>query len=136
MGNPPELMDPKWYTPEAQTDPQMKEEFEARFKAFCMQHTKLELFALGQETGNICVPDCAVEDVFSDPHFAATEFFVEIEHPMTGKLKYPGRTSTMEKTPWAIGRPAPLLGQHNAEVYAELGYSREDQIKLMEYGVI
>jgi len=43
----------------------------------------------------------------------------------------------MGQTPWAIRSPAPLLGQHNEEVYGEcLGYGREDLVKMREMGVI
>jgi crotonobetainyl-CoA:carnitine CoA-transferase CaiB-like acyl-CoA transferase len=38
--------------------------------------------------------------------------------------------------PWEIRRPAPLLGQHNEEVYSSLGYSKEDLVKLREGEVI
>ena len=136
MGNPPELTDPRWYTPEAQTDPEMKEEFEALFLAWCMDHTKQEIFELGQKFGNICSPMNTIDEVFQEPHFNSRGFFAEVEHPMTGTLKYPGRPFIMGETPWAMRRPAPLLGQHNADVYSSLGYTGEDLVKLRETGVI
>ena len=136
MGNPAELMDPKFYTPEAQRDPEIREEFEAYFIGFCLEHTKQELFEMGQAAGNICAPLYTIDEVFADPQNKDRGMFVEVEHPMTGKLKYPGRPFVMGETPWQLRRPAPLLGQHNDEVYSELGYSKNDQVKLMETGVI
>jgi crotonobetainyl-CoA:carnitine CoA-transferase CaiB-like acyl-CoA transferase len=39
--------------------------------------------------------------------------------------------------PWLIRRPAPLMGQHNEEIYCgKLGYSKEDLVKLKETGCI
>jgi crotonobetainyl-CoA:carnitine CoA-transferase CaiB-like acyl-CoA transferase len=35
-----------------------------------------------------------------------------------------------------VRRPAPLLGEHNEEIYGELGYTKEDLIKLREWGII
>ena len=136
MGNPPELMDPKWYTPQAPGDAKLKEEFEAYFLAFTLQHTKAELFEMGQGAGNICAPLYTVDEVYEDPHFNNRGFFTEVDHPMTGPLKYPGRPFVMEKTPWQVRRPAPLLGQHNSEVYSELGYSKEDLVIMRQGGII
>ncbi len=136
LGNPPELMDPKFYTPHAQEDPELKDEYDAHFLAWCMEHTKLEIFQLGQKFKNICSPMYTIDEVFNDPQVKYREFMVEIAHPVTGKLTYPGRPFLMSETPWAIRRPAPMLGQHNVEVYSELGYSKEDLVKLRETGVI
>ena len=47
-----------------------------------------------------------------------------------------GRSVVMGESPYILRFPAPLLGQHNEEVYGELGYSREDLAKLSESGVI
>ncbi|MDO8749624.1 MAG: CoA transferase [Dehalococcoidia bacterium] len=136
LGNPQELMDPRWYVVEAQTDPLLKEEFEAIFLGFLLQHTKAELFEMGQRAGNICAPVYTIEEVCQDPQFNGRGFFVEVEHPVTGKTKLPGRPFVMEKTPWQLRRPAPMLGQHNQEVYSELGYTQQDLVKLRETGVI
>ena len=61
---------------------------------------------------------------------------MDIEHPATGKLKCPGAPFRTNEMPWRVRRPAPLLGQHNKEVYGELGYSRKDLVRLKETGVI
>jgi crotonobetainyl-CoA:carnitine CoA-transferase CaiB-like acyl-CoA transferase len=60
----------------------------------------------------------------------------EVEQPGAGKvrmLSFPGRASG---TPPRIERPAPLLGQHTAEVLAELGLSGEEVDRLAAAGVI
>ncbi|MDO8750195.1 MAG: CoA transferase [Dehalococcoidia bacterium] len=136
MGNPPELLDPKWYTPQAPGDPALKEEFEAYFMEFTLQHTKRELFKMGQETGNLSAPFYSMDEVYDDPQYNERGFFTEVDHPMTGKVRYPGRPFIMEKTPWQLRRPAPLLGQHNWEVYSEMGYAKEDLVMLRETGTI
>ena len=61
---------------------------------------------------------------------------VEIEHPHRGKVKMPGCPVQMSKsTPEYT--PAPLLGQHNEEVYAQwMSYTKEDLAKLKEEQVI
>ncbi|MFQ5925569.1 MAG: CoA transferase, partial [Dehalococcoidia bacterium] len=78
-----------------------------------------------------------MEELLNDPHFRERGFWAEIDHPMTGKLTYPGAPIKAEEMPWVIRRSAPLLGQHNEEIYCDrLGYSRQDLVKLKEARVI
>jgi len=78
-----------------------------------------------------------VKDLAEDEHLAARGFFTELDHPRAGKQKYPGVSYIHSETPWAMRSPAPLLGQHNEDVYVrELGYTREQLVKLREAGVI
>ena len=49
-------------------------------------------------------------------------YFVEFPHPAVGALRYPGAPFRMSETPRRQSRPAPTLGEHNLEVFAELGY--------------
>jgi len=59
-----------------------------------------------------------------------------VEHPATGKVRYPGAQFKMGELPYKLKR-APLLGEHNAEVYCNrLGYSKSDLVKLREQGII
>lgn len=67
----------------------------------------------------------------------AREFYQEVEHPVIGTIKVPFRLWNMTETPAQYRRPAPLLGQHNAEVYTQiLGYTEEEVTRLQEAGVI
>jgi crotonobetainyl-CoA:carnitine CoA-transferase CaiB-like acyl-CoA transferase len=62
------------------------------------------------------------EEVMEDEHFKARGFPVEVEHPDLGRsFVYPGAPYLFHGSPWAIQRRAPLLGEHQAEVLAELG---------------
>ena len=77
------------------------------------------------------------EEVLADPQFAARGYFVDIEHPATGTVKYPGPPFLMSGTPWGPGKPAPLLGQDNQEVFGErLGYTNDEMSRLRAIGVI
>jgi CoA:oxalate CoA-transferase len=77
------------------------------------------------------------EDLTKCPQLAARDYYVEIDHPRTGKVAYPGALAKLSQTPWQAKLPAPLLGQHNAAVYCDtLGYSKQDLVKLREQGVI
>ena len=77
------------------------------------------------------------EDLFNCPHLRDRGFFVEVDHPAAGRADYPGMGPKLSGMDFEIRRPAPLLGQHNAEIFGqELGYSNEDLVNLRGLGVI
>ena len=135
LGMPELLHDPRFSTGEGQARAGSREEFDAIFLPWVMQRTKKECVEAGQAGGALCGPVSSMRDLLGDFHWKAREFWVDIEHPVAGKLTYPGAPIRME-TPFRIRRPAPLLGQHNEEVYAALGYSKDDLVKLRERGVV
>ena len=112
------------------------DELDAFMVPWLMEHEKREIEERAQE---LRMPFSAVlttEELIEDPHLKAREFFSEIDHPVVGKLNYPGAPFRMSETPWQAER-APLLGEHNEEIYQDrLGYSREDVVKLRESGII
>lgn len=81
-------------------------------------------------------PVSTMGDLFDNTHLKARGFFATIVHPETGPLQYPGELYKFSETPWVIRRPAPLLGQHNAEVYGGLGLSQAEIVDLQVRGVI
>ena len=73
-----------------------------------------------------------------DPQLKARGFWVEVEHPeLKTKITYPGAFGHLSGTPPRITRRAPLIGEHNREIYTgELGISHEQLIMLTQAGVI
>ena len=61
------------------------------------------------------------EDLANCPQLAARDYYQEIDHPVIGKIRVPFRLFNLSTGGATCRRPAPLLGQHNAEVLAELG---------------
>jgi crotonobetainyl-CoA:carnitine CoA-transferase CaiB-like acyl-CoA transferase len=78
------------------------------------------------------------EENIDDAHWHDRGFFVDINQSQIGrKVAYPGAPYRFSRTPWRLKRRAPLLGEHNVEIYeGELGLSREQLRKLYEQGVI
>lgn len=83
-------------------------------------------------------PINTIDRVVKDPHIAkAREMFVDIEHPKAGKIKITGSHLKLSDTKVNINRPAPLLGEHNQEIYQKyLGVSEEKLKELAEKGII
>lgn len=136
LGSPEFLLHPKWLTDTAQSDPQLKEEFEAYFIGWLMKHTKLEVVEIGQAARVPILPDQTTEEVYNAPHFNDRGCFVEINHPKVGKLKYSGPPVLLSEIKQRLARPAPMLGQHNLEVYTTLGYTKSDMVTLRQQGII
>ena len=112
-------------------------EFDAIWYDWLADRTREELFEIFLEAKIASAPVNSPADIVDYPHLAERGFFVEIDHPETGKVKYPGAPVVLTESPWQIRHPAPLLGQHNEEVYCDgLGYAREELVKLREAGVI
>ena len=80
----------------------------------------------------------SIDQVLESPHLEARQFWLDIEHPVGGKLKYSGPGFLVDgANPSAGSRPAPTLGQHNTEIYTnELGISEEELGILAATGVV
>ncbi|OGP50999.1 MAG: hypothetical protein A2Y79_00150 [Deltaproteobacteria bacterium RBG_13_43_22] len=72
------------------------------------------------------------EELLEDPHCLENGFFEERDHPQLGWVKHHGITPRFSDMTGIIRRTGPLLGQHTAEVLAELGYTQEEIDRLVE----
>lgn len=82
-----------------------------------------------------CGPINFVDEALNDPHLLARGFVVALEHPV-GTVKSVGNPIHFSATPVTYRRPPPLLGQHTAEVLAELGYTPQEIEALRQTGVL
>ncbi len=88
--------------------------------------TAYEFFTEGQRRGFQIGIIYAPEEALEDPHFIARGFPVEVEHPeLERTVTYPGAPYQFGASPWRIRRRAPLLGEDNARVFAELAEDTE-----------
>ncbi len=77
------------------------------------------------------------EDLANCEHLAARGYFEEVDHPVIGKIKVPFRLWSMSAGNATCRRAAPLLGQHNNEIYgAMLGCDDAALAALRARGVI
>lgn len=109
------------------------------FAVFFMTKTRAELFEQTFKRGIVLAPVYTAEDIYHSEHLKARNYWVEVEHDeLDDKLVYCGSlNNTLSETPGRITRRAPLIGEHNLEIYeGELGFSREELIILTNAGVI
>jgi len=95
-----------------------------------------EIFLEGQKRKLVVMPVNNVPSLLKDTQLNSRNFWVELNHPVVGKLKYPKGALYSD----AISVPtkaAPLLGEDNERIYCkELGYTKEDLAVLRSTGVI
>ena len=77
------------------------------------------------------------EDIANNPQLQHRKWLTPIEHPeLQDTLSYPGPPYRLSETPWAIRRRPPLLGEHNSEIYGDLGVRGDELECLHAAGVI
>jgi len=103
-----------------------------------INHTIDELVEKLLDLGIPTAPINTIDRVVKDPHIAgARKMFVEVDHPVAGKVKITGDHIKFNELKSEIRTPSPTLGQHNYEVYSELfGLSKEQIQELKEKMII
>jgi crotonobetainyl-CoA:carnitine CoA-transferase CaiB-like acyl-CoA transferase len=103
--------------------------------AFFSSKDKWHLYETGQRRRLLIGIVSTPEDLGKNPQLTAREWFQDIAHAeLNDTLRYPGPPFRLSETPWRISRRAPLLGEHNAEVLSELGYTANEVEALASAG--
>ncbi len=132
--NKPELQDSEFFT-----DPRTRmadpEGFDALVIPWLISRNKWDITAEAQQLRLAFTPVLSVHELLEDPQLRARKFFDTIRHPRLGEFTSPGPPARLCRTPWLSGR-APLLGEHNREIYRGLGYTQKDIERLRSAGIL
>jgi crotonobetainyl-CoA:carnitine CoA-transferase CaiB-like acyl-CoA transferase len=130
----PALDDPKWINSNLRR--QNADYINAQVTSFTSRFLKEDLAELMQKNGIPGLPVNSPADFIKDPHIQAREFFGIVKHPVLGTFAQPGCPFMVDGKRDAPSA-APLLGQHNHEVFCgELGLSASELAVLAAEGVI
>jgi crotonobetainyl-CoA:carnitine CoA-transferase CaiB-like acyl-CoA transferase len=77
--------------------------------------------ALLNKAGVPCGPVYGVDGVFADPQMQSQNMAIDVEHPGHGTVRMLGFPIRLSQSPCRVRYPAPKLGEHNTEVFAEIG---------------
>jgi crotonobetainyl-CoA:carnitine CoA-transferase CaiB-like acyl-CoA transferase len=83
-------------------------------------------------------PVSDAKDIRESPQLRARDVWQDIDHPeLDAKITYPGPWAKFSESSCGISRRAPLIGEHNEEIYLQgLGISAEELSVLKQSGVI
>ncbi|MFO7964619.1 MAG: CoA transferase [Desulfobacterales bacterium] len=105
---------------------------------FLKAHTKAELYKKAFEHHFGWVPVQTPMDLVEYAQLKTRGYFVDVDHPELGcSITYPGAPYKLSRTPWRIKNRAPLMGEHNQEIYREeLGFTKNDMQAMKKAAII
>jgi Predicted acyl-CoA transferases/carnitine dehydratase len=115
--------------PELLEDERYKTNFERKInektlnrtvEAWTQKYTTTEICDILDEKSVPVGPILGIDQLVEDPHIRFRDMLVEIEHPVVGKVEYPGNPLKFSKTPANIFHKAPALGEHNEEILEDI----------------
>ena len=140
MGGDPWFASEPWFTEEiwnlpssASTSPTTPTRCATRSAEWCMERTREQIQETGQAHGLTITGHATMEEVLASEQMRVRGFLREVEHPETGAMTdtaFPFRTSTIESR---RPGPAPLLGEHNREVYCDLLGLEPEQLPILRH---
>lgn len=134
MGEPEWGLQPPFDTQQGRSDHYA--ELRAKLAEWSVTQTMEELFHKVQKEGSAAAPILDAAGVFRLEQFRGRNHFVEVEHPVAGKLEHiaqPVKPTGLERE---APRPAPLLGQHNDAVLGRLGLAGDELERLQSAHVV
>ena len=138
-----DLTDEKWKDRHVMSaDPPFTQEEAAHeaevLREFTLSHDALDIQREAQIRDIGWAKMYSPKDIAEDEQLAARGFWNEVEHSELGEIfRYPGAPFLSTEPLWKVLERAPLLGEHNQEIYEEeLGLSRDEIVALRSRGII
>ena len=131
-----DLTDDKWRDGERRIE--QIEDIITILEKWTKSHNVTELVEKGQLMHFPWAGVLSIDEVSRNPQLAAREFWIEVEHPESGrKYKLPGTAAKLSNSPWKVGNYSPIPGENNKEIYhQELGLSEKELETLTKEGIL
>jgi len=134
MGDPEWTKEPRFRNRTTMNN-EYADEVDGYVEEWLLKHTKAELLDLALEHRVPLAPVRNFDEVRNDESLA--DQFVAVDRSDTGPISFAGPPYKLPGQAVSPPRPAPFLGQHNADIYCErLGYTKEELVKLYQTGII
>jgi formyl-CoA transferase len=133
IGRPELAEDPSWNTPAARLS--KLDKMFALIEEWTQQHTKWEVMDLLNAVNVPCGPILSTKELLEDESLAETGAVIEVKHPERGNFKTVGNPIKLSDSPGDV-ETSPALGEHNSEVFGELGITITELEELKLAGVV
>jgi crotonobetainyl-CoA:carnitine CoA-transferase CaiB-like acyl-CoA transferase len=102
-----------------------------------MERTRADIFKQCREQRLPIAPVYRLDELITHPQLVERGFLMAVDQPGIGMLQLPGLPMHLSKTPWRVRLPAPLLGEHNEQVYCrELGFTAHEMAMLRQSRIV
>jgi formyl-CoA transferase len=133
IGRPELADDPSWNTPAVRLS--KLDKMFTLIEEWTQQHTKWEVMELLNAVNVPCGPILSTKELLEDESLAETGAVVEVKHPERGNFKTVGNPIKLSDSPADV-ETSPALGEHNADVFGELGITITELEELRLAGVV
>ncbi|MEU8354977.1 formyl-CoA transferase [Nonomuraea sp. NPDC048882] len=133
IGRPELADDPEWATPEARLS-KLDKMFQL-IEEWTIRHDKWTVLDRLNAENIPCGPILSTKELVEDQSLREEGIVVSVDHPQRGEFVTVGSPLQLSDSPVDVRTP-PLLGEHNHEIYGELGVSADELAELKSNGVI
>jgi crotonobetainyl-CoA:carnitine CoA-transferase CaiB-like acyl-CoA transferase len=131
----PEFIDEPWFEKGSERA-KHADELDEAVGAWISERTTDEVVVAFEEANAAITPIYNIKDIMQDPQYKALDSIIEIDDAELGPIKMQNVLFRLSETPGEVKWTGPRLGEHNEEVYGELGMDKERLEELRAEGVV
>ncbi len=131
----PEFIEEPWFQKGSERA-EHADELDEAVGTWISERTTEEVVEAFEEANAAITPIYNIEDIMHDPQYGALDSIIEVDDPELGPIKMQNVLFRLSETPGEVKWSGPRLGEHNQEVYGELGIDEERLEELKAEGVV
>ena len=131
----PEFIEEPWFQKGSERA-KHADELDEAVQRWISERTTEEVVEAFEEANAAITPIYNIEDIMQDPQYQALDSIITVNDPELGPIKMQNVLFRLSETPGEVKWSGPQLGEHNEEVYRELGIDKERLEKLKAEGVV
>ncbi len=131
----PEFIEEPWFQKGSERA-KHADELDEAVGSWISERTTDEVVEAFEEANAAITPIYNIEDIMQDPQYQALNSIINVEDPELGPIKMQNVLFRLSETPGEVKWSGPQLGEHNEEVYGELGIDEERLEELKAEGVV